>query len=510
MFKPPPMTTNERYRVVFEMSPLPMWIFDPQSFRLLDVNAASVGQYGYSRDELLSKTALDLRPPEGVPVFLEYMRRLTEEGGVISARASHRRKDGSSFDVEVTTHDVFLEGKRVRLAVFVDVSKKVEFERQQEAAKRAAEEADKAKTFFLANMSHEIRTPLGAITGFCELLEDPTLSAADRAHHIRTIRRNADMLTKVVNEILDITKIENMTIELENVVVDLPGLIEDVLAPLHLKAMEKGILLEAPAEQFRFPAVCSDPTRLKQVMLNLVSNAVKFTERGHVRLSLDQTPVREGVRTTVRVADTGVGISPDHRDRLFKPFSQADASMSRRYGGTGLGLSIAKEIAGLLGGGVRLISSAPDQGSIFEFDFVSRLPAEARASVPLPMRPTLDLAGLKVLVVDDAEDNRELLKLYLARAGAEVDLAANGAEGVSRALSDTFDAILMDIQMPVLDGYEAMGKLRQSYYHGPIVALTAHALKSERDRALTQGFDAYMTKPINRAELIRTLRELQP
>lgn len=375
-------------------------------------------------------------------------------------------------------------------------------------AREDAELANRSKTQFLANMSHEIRTPLGAILGFADLLQDDDLSPEERKHHLETIRKNGELLTGVVSEILDLSKIEASSLDLELIDFDLLALLQEITSSLRLKAREKGIdlLIETSGIENRY--LYSDPTRLKQVLLNLVGNAVKFTEEGSVTIEISQIQKSPNeILTRISITDTGIGLSIPQQAKLFQPFSQADSSMSRRYGGSGLGLVISQKIARMLKGDVNLLASIPGKGSTFEFSFVAQPVLKAQSLASTSGSTDHPLKDVSILVVDDALDNRELLKRYLAKAGATVKLAVHGEEGVAAALTETYDAVLMDIQMPVLNGYEAVQKLRAKNYDRPIIALTAHAMKSEREKALAEGFDAYLTKPVNRSELIKTIQE---
>ena len=387
-----------------------------------------------------------------------------------------------------------------------------------EHARRLAEDANHLKSSFLANMSHEIRTPLTAIIGFAGVIADPVYSERDRAAAAETIHRNGEHLLAVINDILDFSKIEAGKMTVEQVECRPWKAVRDVVEMMRLRASAKGIVLHAEPVLPLPSTISSDPTRLRQILANLVGNAIKFTESGsvRVRMSLD-APSGSEPRLRVDVIDTGIGMTRDQRSRLFESFSQADESMVRRFGGTGLGLAISRRLALLLGGDITC-TSEPGIGSTFslrlatgplegvqmcvspedQLDFEER---ENARSEPVPI-----LAG-RILLADDGVDNRRLIGFHLRKAGAEVVCAEDGRRAIHMAMQAKadgreFDAILMDIQMPHLDGYEAVRVLRNRGYAGPICALTANAMTGEREHCLAIGCTEYLSKPVDRARLL--------
>jgi Amt family ammonium transporter len=399
-------------------------------------------------------------------------------------------------------------------------------------AKRRAESAARAKTQFLANMSHEIRTPLTAIVGYTDLmLEDadiPDLPDICR-EYLETIRRNGQHLLRILNDILDVSKIEAGRIEAERIPVSRHEIIEDVVAVMRQAASTKGIGFDIHYVGEVPVTIQTDPTRLRQVLMNLVGNAIKFTEQGGVRLSIEFHDAPDsGPVLQFAVSDTGVGLSPAACERIFDAFSQADASTTREFGGTGLGLTICKQLAALLGGDV-IVESIEGRGSTFTLTIDAGPiattclvdPENESAEVEEGVEHDPTAATLltrmresgtpgRILLVEDGEDNRKLISITLRKSGLEVECAENGAVGVEAALralrdGDPFDVILMDMQMPVLDGYGATAKLRESGYDRPIVALTAHAMRGDREKCIAAGCDDFATKPINRKELMTTL-----
>lgn len=390
-------------------------------------------------------------------------------------------------------------------------------------AVQRAEHANRWKSEFLANVSHEIRTPMTAILGFAEALLDPNLSEQESVSAIHTIRRNGNHLLRLINDILDISKIEANKLQVERVRFSLVALLADVQSLMQVRAASKNLPFHVECDGPIPATIESDPTRLKQILVNLLGNAVKFTEAGEVRLRarlLNQNTAAPCLEFAV--TDTGVGMSTEQIDRLFQPFTQGDSSTTRQYGGTGLGLSISKRLANMLDGDIR-VESQPGKGSTFcvtiatgPLDGVPLLDDPATAMLHHPDETTdtayerLSLA-CRVLLVEDGPDNQRLISFFLRRAGMDVTIAENGRVAVdlalqARAAEQPFDIILMDMQMPVMDGYEATALLRRKGYRGTIIALTAHAMSGDDHKCLQAGCDDYAAKPIDREKLIELLR----
>jgi CheY-like chemotaxis protein/nitrogen-specific signal transduction histidine kinase len=380
------------------------------------------------------------------------------------------------------------------------------------AARDAAESASRAKSAFLANMSHEIRTPMTAILGFTDLLArdaDGSAFPAEAKDWIGTVHRNAHHLVAIVNDILDLSKLEAGKMTIERLPVDVAALLQECVAALRPKALEKGIRVSCHVDASVPHLVATDPVRLRQLVANLLSNAVKFTEVGSVRLSARWLQDERGPALSIDVVDTGIGMTPETVARLFKPFEQGDSSMSRRFGGSGLGLSICGRLAELLGGNVRC-TSQPGTGSVFTLRVEAPGAAAgqtAAGGAALGANEERALEGVRVLVVDDGADNRKLVTHLLRKAGAKTEVAENGEQGLALAVrADAeqvpFDVVLMDMQMPVMDGYAATRALRAAGYDQPIVALTAHAMASDRAPCIDAGCDDYLSKPVDRRALV--------
>jgi signal transduction histidine kinase/CheY-like chemotaxis protein len=383
-----------------------------------------------------------------------------------------------------------------------------------ESAKERAESASKTKSAFLANMSHEIRTPLGVVVGFAELLADPNLPIERRNELQLAIKRNGELLTHIIGGVLDLSKIEAGHFQIEKVRFSLPEFLQNCLVSLQIQARAKDVSLDLKLKTKIPIFVYSDPMRLRQIIFNIVANAIKFTNKGSVTVDVETVFAEDKkIKLRIVVADQGIGISADIAKKLFRPFMQASESNTRKFGGTGLGLSLSKSLAQRLGGDVELLRSEPNKGSIFVIVVDIETPADTTYTEELELKTSLldppstaheqhYLDGVNILVVDDSIDNQVLLSIFLSAAGAKVTCADNGEQGVEKALSGNFDIILMDISMPVLDGLQATQRLRNNSYKKPIIALTAFALKEERDRSLASGFDDHLTKPIDQKELI--------
>lgn len=380
-------------------------------------------------------------------------------------------------------------------------------------AKEAAEKADQMKSSFLANMSHEIRTPLGAILGFTEILVDGDVDEAERSEFIQIIARNGQSLSRIVDDILDLSKVEAGLLKIEKTKISPHMVASDSVALFQERARAKALRIDYQLDPGTPQWIYSDANRIRQILSNLISNAIKFTERGGVTVRV-MSEASEWI--SILVTDTGIGIGREQISRLFQPFSQGDDSMSRRFGGTGLGLHLSRKLAEAMGGSLEIEASAPGQGTSFLLRVPVGAPMDERL---LPLPPQLQartgektdlelpLLGKSILVVDDSKDNQVLIERFLAKKGADVDFADNGAIGVERALNAEYDLILMDLQMPEMDGFEATETLRQENIETPIIALTAHVVEEIRNRCKAVGCTGFLTKPLQPQDLIQTVIE---
>ncbi|MCA9279151.1 MAG: PAS domain S-box protein [Phycisphaeraceae bacterium] len=504
-----------------------IFIFDAQSLKFVYINRGAQEQVGYTEDELLSMTPLDIKPDFDKESFLRHVYPLvSKRESSITFRTDHLHKDGHRIPVEVTLQLVENLGSHGRFVAIVrDISERLTFEKGLQNAREAAEHASRVKSEFLANMSHEIRTPMTSILGYTDLLtSDETYTnnpeLAQEALH--TIKSNVHHLLNIINDILDVSKIEVGRMTIERVAVDIGEIVENITAIVRPNAERKQLdflvesLTPIPAQ------VLTDPTRVYQMLSNLLGNAVKFTDRGSVSLKISYAPHSQSDGLlTFSVEDTGIGMTPEQVESIsrFHAFSQADSSTTRKFGGTGLGLRISNSLAQLLGGSLR-VQSEYGVGSTFELTLpvmLANSTHEHRSAQSQLLETVEDttsyvdqsepLLGCRILLAEDGADNQRLVRYHLAHAGADVEIAENGQIAVdavvqSQRASNPFDLVLMDMQMPVMDGYDATRMLRQRGYLLPIIALTAHAMSGDRKRCTDAGCSDYLTKPIDKIVLI--------
>jgi len=478
-------------------------------------NPAAEKIFGYEPADVIGHNVKVLMPEPYHSEHDGYLRNYLRTGQAkiigIGREVIGQRKDGSTFPMDLAVSEVHFEDKRFFTGIVRDITERKQAIDELLSAKENAEAANRAKSSFLANMSHEIRTPLNAVMGFSELLAEPELSPGDRDRYLAVIHRNGDLLSNIINDILDLSKVEAGKLSLEKSEARLEEILSDTQTILAVQAKDKGVEFGVEVAPSVPKTFVTDVLRLRQVLVNVIGNAIKFTNTGSVKVKVDLEKTPHGERLTFTVSDTGPGIALDQVPRLFAPFMQADASLTRRYGGTGLGLVLAKRLAKLLGGDVFLVRTELGKGSTFKIS-IDPGPPRANAGTYKNSAPKAEKAkkrirldGVHVLVADDSPDNQFLVEHILHLSGAEVDLAANGEEALKAVQRHPYDVLLMDLQMPVMDGYEATSRLRKIGYQGQVVALTAHSLKEDRDRCLRSGFNGYLAKPINRDDLLETV-----
>ncbi len=394
-----------------------------------------------------------------------------------------------------------------------------ELDKERQATEKAyldkleAELANKSKSEFLANMSHEIRTPLTAIIGYTEVVLQENHNNPELGQSLQTVVSSAKHLLSLINQILDLSKIESNRLEIEQLDTPLIELFEDVRSIIEPQAIDKGLAFSIEY-QYPLPSVIStDPTRLKQIIINLCGNAIKFTQQGHVTIRVSY--IEQQQQLHISIMDTGIGIPKAQQPKLFAPFTQADSSTTRRFGGTGLGLYITQRLANLLGGGVT-IAQSDEAGTIFDarvstgeidndYLIMQSSQSDSNQQPPITEDDSPNLNG-KILLVEDNEDNQNLISYFIRKTGADVVIAENGIVAVEKALSHSFNLILMDMQMPELDGLEATKQLRQQHYTGAIVALTANAMNEDKERCKEAGCDDFLAKPIVQKQFYATLK----
>jgi signal transduction histidine kinase/ActR/RegA family two-component response regulator len=406
-----------------------------------------------------------------------------------------------------------------------------------EQARAAAEAARESTRMFLANMSHEMRTPMMAVGNAIEVLLDEATDPEERRRMQRIVRLNGEHLRNIIDNLLTISKMEAGAMVVESLPVDLLKLVREAVVTMEPEAVKKRLELRMKLGSAVPRTVRSDPMALRMILLNLLGNATKFTSHGGIRVLVrvteepptprldpeDGDPPMATRRLQVSVTDTGIGMTPQQMRQLFRPFRQADASTTRKFGGTGLGLSLSRRLARMLGGDLT-VRSELERGSTFtlevglgaapDAEFTDQLPADTLGGAPaVRPEPSAHGSGLRVLLAEDSDDNRRLIEHHLTRAGMRVVVACNGVEAVDLAMAslrqgEPFEAILMDMQMPEMDGYEATRRLRKEGWLGPIAALTAHAMSGDRRTCMQAGCSHYLTKPIEREQLLRLVREM--
>jgi PAS domain S-box-containing protein len=497
---------NERFKTLFQRSAQPTLLFAEGG--LLDCNQAAVKLFGAEgRGALLGRRIADLAVEEmnGLRLAneLDKVREIARKLGACRLTWAARAFDGREVPLEITITPIYLDNVEAMLLTCSDITERQRYEDGLRQARDAAQAAAQAKSRFLAVMSHELRTPMTGILGMTELLGDAALPTVQR-RQVGILDKSAKALMSVLNDILDFSKIEAGRLELEQIDFDPTQIVREVIEAFGHAATRRHNTLRAEWGETPLPALHGDPTRVKQVLFNLVGNAIKFTEQGTVVIHLAVQPPRSDgqVALCIEVRDSGIGIEHDVQQTLFQPFQQADTSTTRRFGGTGLGLAICRHLVDAMHGEIS-VQSTPGKGSVFRVELTlaqaKGQPAGAPAGIAADAVPKL--RSLRILVAEDNPTNRLLIETRLRRAGHRPEMVDDGQQALVAASSEDFDLILMDMQMPVLDGMGATRAIRAlpdaRRNRIPIIALTADALPELREAYMASGLDDYQTKPID-------------
>ncbi len=537
--------SEECYRSLVENIDMGITLIDPD-YTIVAMNTCQSRLFGKSQESFLGKKCYrEFEKRESPCTHCPGVQAMAT-GRPAEAETKGIRDDDSHFDARIHAYPVFdnsgdstgfielvediTERKKTEQALKDYANALESANTNLEQCSMAAHTATRAKSEFLANMSHEIRTPLTAILGYADLLIESLTHAEDR-QSVATIKRNGEYLLAIINDILDLSKIEAGRLDVEHIACSTARIFAELVSLMSVSAEAKGLRLRMENEGPLPEIITSDPVRLRQILINLIGNAVKFTEAGEVRVTVRLLKESPGEpKLQIDVTDTGIGMSPEQVSRLFQPFAQADSSTTRKFGGTGLGLTISKRLAIMLGGDI-VVHSVPGKGSTFTVtvgvgslqgvQFYNQLSVVRSHSAATAMPSSIKLNG-RILLAEDGPDNQRLISFVLRKAGAEVVVAQNGQEAVDLVLAEQanaiatngekkqcrpFDLVLMDVQMPIMDGYEATRRLREEGFTGPIIALTAHAMPQDIQKSLSAGCDLHLSKPIDRDVLLTTIAQ---
>jgi PAS domain S-box-containing protein len=527
--------SERRFRDLADLLPQTVYELDTQG-DVLFANSFGLETFGYTQADLVKGLqVLDVIAPEDRERIKEDMRQSLEQPLEQSSKPKQYgyeyrmlRKDGSTFPAVVYPAPIVRDGRVVGWrGIVTDISERKQAEETLRQAKEAAEAAARAKAEFLANMSHEIRTPMNAVIGLTGLLLYSNLDAEQR-EYVEIIRSSGDALLATINDILDFSKIEAGRMGLEKQSFNLRTFIDVSMNLMATSAEERGLNLACRMDESVPDAIMSDPTRLRQILINLLSNAVKFTEKGDVVLFVDSIPWMDGtgkVELHFAVKDTGIGIPRDRIAGLFQSFSQVDMSTTRKYGGTGLGLAISKRLVEIMEGRI-WVESEVGIGSTFHFTIpIDALPVCLPDTEEVPGEPRCEAqceaqckaqceaqcdskcdnhVGIRILLAEDNDVNKKVMSRMLRKLGYRADMASNGLEVLKALERQAYDLVLMDIQMPEMDGLEAANQIRKRWQAAEqprIIALTAYAMEGDRDRCLEAGMDGYISKPVKMEDL---------
>ena len=504
-----------RFRTALDSSSDSIYLIDLEKMKFIDANRTGWEYLGYERDDLLSLGPHDIKPAytkETLKKKFDSMLKVhSPENAEI--QTEHQRKDGTCFPAKIQLHTIESEGAKVVVAVVRDQTELNRAEGELLQAKEAAEKANRVKSEFLANMSHEIRTPMNAILGLSDLALDTELNSKQR-DYIDKVHRSAKSLLRIINDILDFSKIEAGQLNLEAIDFHLEDVFDNLTNLVSLKTEETGVVLRFDVPQELPTELMGDPLRLGQILINLGNNAAKFTEAGEIVVGVQLLEQEENqLKLHFSVKDTGIGMTPEQQGGLFKAFSQADSSTTRKYGGTGLGLTISKYLVEMMGGEI-WVESTEGVGSTFHFIVNLGVQQHREASTQdkkqnvTGLDQSLEqLRGAKILLVEDNPFNQTVALHVLSNNGLVPTLAENGRQALDLLETQEFDGVLMDCMMPVMDGYTATQEIRKQakYQDLPVLAMTAATMSGDREKALDAGMNDHISKPFNRSDLFTTM-----
>ena len=504
---------EHKYKDLFNRLSDMIMLIEADTHRIVDVNKQAALTYGYSRSEFVGMSLLQIIPRAEHPSVLENARKMLQAGQVLRIKErTHIRKDGSTMKVHISASLIDYGGRKVYHDIVRDETEQIQAELALQAAKEAAEVANRAKSAFLANMSHEIRTPMNAILGFSQLMLRDTHLNTKHEEYLSIIKRSGKHLLALINDVLEMSKIESGRMALKAASFEFGSFLYDLEKMFQLRTEEKGLFLVVNKVGDIPDWIVADGSKVRQVLINLLGNAIKFTHHGGITLHISCQGEEPHVRLKVEVEDTGVGIRAEELDKVFRQFEQSESGLQSRAG-TGLGLAISREYARLMGGDIT-VTSQPNYGSVFCFEFLAQPSTETIITEKAPMRRVIGLheqdAEIRVLVSDDIESNRLLLTDLLTGVGFTVLQASNGREAVDAFKQAKPHLVLMDNRMPVMTGREATRIIRElpDGKDARIISISASVYDDDREDIRNSGADDFVSKPFVEAELFESIQKL--